>query len=62
MREATADDMKRDDWEGDGLKSQSFILTPDVENDVTGRRNLRAKIHLLSLLILQNTDLTMDLT
>ena len=42
VREATADDMKRKDWNGDGLKSQSLILpTSEVADDEVTREELR---------------------
>jgi hypothetical protein len=42
VREATADDMKRKDWKGDGLKSQSLILpTPEVAEDEVTREDLK---------------------
>jgi len=42
VREATEDDMKRKDWKGDGLKSQSLILpTSDVADDEVTREELR---------------------
>jgi hypothetical protein len=46
VREATEDDMKREDygglWKGDGLKSQSLILpTSDVAEDEVTREELR---------------------
>jgi len=42
VREATEDDMKRKDWKGDGLKSQSLILpTPEVADDEVTREELR---------------------
>ena len=42
VREATADDMKRKDWNGDGVKSQSLILpTTEVADDEVTREELR---------------------
>ncbi|MBJ62406.1 MAG: hypothetical protein CMB57_04055 [Euryarchaeota archaeon] len=46
VREATEDDMKRKDWKGDGLKSQSLILpTPDVAEDEVTREELRDLVY-----------------
>ena len=49
VREATEDDMKRKDWKGDGLKSQSLILpTPEVADNEVTREELRDLVKKIS--------------